>query len=74
MNLAWSKEKYKDQAKNLLEMIYHYNYVSSWVATALVIIPKLKERAKLFQRLINIAEVFFIVKFSNLNININRPT
>ena len=54
---AWSKEKLKHLAPHILQMIDHYNAVSSGFATAIVTVKDARQRVKMVQRVIEIGIV-----------------
>jgi len=53
---AWTKEKYKHLSPNVLDMIAYYNSVTAWITTLIVQEKAVRTRAKLLQKIINIAE------------------
>lgn len=55
--LAWSKEKLKYRAYNILRMIERFNRLSSAFATMIVQEPRIKARKKIVEKLVRIAEV-----------------
>eukprot|EP00339_Tiarina_fusa_P009922 CAMPEP_0117039822 /NCGR_PEP_ID=MMETSP0472-20121206/27916_1 /TAXON_ID=693140 ORGANISM="Tiarina fusus, Strain LIS" /NCGR_SAMPLE_ID=MMETSP0472 /ASSEMBLY_ACC=CAM_ASM_000603 /LENGTH=442 /DNA_ID=CAMNT_0004750403 /DNA_START=436 /DNA_END=1760 /DNA_ORIENTATION=+ len=52
---AWSKDKYKHLAPNILALIEQYNQVSSMFASIIVSVDTVRARAKTVQKVINIA-------------------
>jgi hypothetical protein len=52
---AWSKPKLKHRAPNVLAMIGHFNALSNWVSLTIVSCERLRERAKVMARFIEIA-------------------
>ena len=58
---AWSKDKYKHLAPNILKMIDHYNAISTGFASVIVSIKDIRSRAKMFQRVITIANVSILL-------------
>ena len=65
--LAWSKEKLKHKAPNLLRMIDRLNHVSNAFVTMIVTEKRLKERKKIIEKLLRISEVCNFLLF-NINI------
>eukprot|EP01094_Clydonella_sp_ATCC50884_P017153 TRINITY_DN2930_c0_g1_i4.p1 TRINITY_DN2930_c0_g1~~TRINITY_DN2930_c0_g1_i4.p1 ORF type:complete len:663 (-),score=176.22 TRINITY_DN2930_c0_g1_i4:230-2110(-) len=53
---AWSKPKTKHKSPNVLKFISRFNNLSTWVATSIIKVPKVKARTKLMARMIKIAE------------------
>jgi len=58
----WSHPKLHALCPNLMEMINHFNYVARAVGSMLVSEPKVRQRAKLFEKFILLGE-----HFKNLN-------
>uniref|UniRef100_A0A6B2L5N5 Ras-GEF domain-containing protein n=1 Tax=Arcella intermedia TaxID=1963864 RepID=A0A6B2L5N5_9EUKA len=56
MNQAWSKEKYFYLSQNVVQLILRANRTSFWVASCILLQPKVKDRTKLIQKFINIAK------------------
>ena len=54
--LAWSKEKLKHKAVNLLQMIERLNHISNAFATMIVSEKKLRDRKKIVEKFIRITE------------------
>jgi hypothetical protein len=57
LNQSWTKPKLKHRAVNVLNLINRSTEISSWVSSVIVREPKLRNRVKLYTRLIKIAEV-----------------
>eukprot|EP00011_Vannellida_sp_DIVA3-517-6-12_P007174 CAMPEP_0114636722 /NCGR_PEP_ID=MMETSP0168-20121206/17130_1 /TAXON_ID=95228 ORGANISM="Vannella sp., Strain DIVA3 517/6/12" /NCGR_SAMPLE_ID=MMETSP0168 /ASSEMBLY_ACC=CAM_ASM_000044 /LENGTH=725 /DNA_ID=CAMNT_0001848439 /DNA_START=101 /DNA_END=2274 /DNA_ORIENTATION=- len=55
-DLAWSKSHLKERAPNVLAMINRFNKFSNAFSTMLVSEPKLKQRKKIIEKLVRIAE------------------
>merc|ERR1712137_841158 len=53
---AWSKDKYKHLAPNILAMIDHYNDVATLVASIIVSVDTVRARTKTVQKIIEIAQ------------------
>lgn len=53
---AWSKPKTKHKSPNVLKFISRFNNLSTWVASSIVKVPKVKARTKLMAKMIKIAE------------------
>jgi len=53
---AWSKEKYKHLAPNILALIDQYNRVSSMFASVIVSVETVRARAKMIQKVIDVAQ------------------
>jgi len=64
-NLAWSKPQLKHRSMNVLKMIDRSTKVSQWVATAIVKEERLRNRARLVQKFIKIAQYLF--QFNNFS-------
>ena len=57
LNQAWNKTDLKYRATNVLHMIERFNQVSSWATLSVLWQPVLADRVKVYERLVNIAEV-----------------
>ncbi|KAJ6243439.1 ras guanine nucleotide exchange factor i-related [Anaeramoeba flamelloides] len=55
LNCAWSKEKLKHRAKNVLRMTKRFNTMSEWVATLIIKPERVRQRTKVLTKFINIA-------------------
>ncbi|KAJ3435491.1 ras guanine nucleotide exchange factor i-related [Anaeramoeba flamelloides] len=55
LNCAWSKEKLKHRAKNVLKMTNRFNAMSEWVATLIIKPERVRQRVKVLKKFINIA-------------------
>jgi len=53
---AWSKEKRQSVSQNVVQLIQRANRTSFWVATCIMIQPKVKDRAKVLTKFMNIAK------------------
>eukprot|EP01094_Clydonella_sp_ATCC50884_P016857 TRINITY_DN2846_c0_g1_i1.p1 TRINITY_DN2846_c0_g1~~TRINITY_DN2846_c0_g1_i1.p1 ORF type:complete len:1130 (-),score=536.32 TRINITY_DN2846_c0_g1_i1:96-3485(-) len=56
LNQSWAKKDKETRAPNILAMIQRFNQVSNWVATEVVKVEQVKQRAKVLQHVIEIAE------------------
>lgn len=56
LNQSWAKKDKETRAPNILAMIQRFNQVSNWVATEVVKVESVKQRAKVLQHVIEIAE------------------
>lgn len=56
LNQAWSKPKLRHRAVNVLGMIRRFNVVSCWVATEILALPCVRDRARIMTKFIKIAE------------------
>jgi hypothetical protein len=54
---AWSKPSTWHLSPNLLAAINFFNHVSMWVGTMIVTTEKVRERAKIMNRCVKIAQV-----------------
>jgi hypothetical protein len=54
---AWSKPSTWHLSPNLLAAINFFNHVSLWVGTMIVTTEKVRERAKIMNRCVKIAQV-----------------
>ena len=61
LNQAWSKEKYRYRAKNVLNLISRSTLMARWVSSVIVWQETLKARVKALTKFINIAEVSWIL-------------
>jgi hypothetical protein len=57
LDTAWSSPVLKYRAKNVLDMISMFNQRSYWVQSVIVTTTKWKNRVKVFERFIKIAQV-----------------
>lgn len=57
LNQAWSKEKYRHRAKNVLTLISRSTSMARWVASVILWQDTLKGRVKALTKFINIANV-----------------
>eukprot|EP01130_Rhizamoeba_saxonica_P018955 TRINITY_DN9680_c0_g1_i1.p1 TRINITY_DN9680_c0_g1~~TRINITY_DN9680_c0_g1_i1.p1 ORF type:complete len:1102 (-),score=225.29 TRINITY_DN9680_c0_g1_i1:53-2944(-) len=57
---AWTNEKLL--SSNVLALVERLNKISYWVATSILMPNKPRDRAKIFQRMINIAKVLYNMK------------
>jgi len=56
MEQSWSKPKLKYRSPNVLAMIKRFNIVSNWVASTIVQVETVKERAEVMTKFVQIAE------------------
>jgi len=54
LDQSWSKARLRHRAKNLLRCIDRFNIISDWTAYKIVSTPRLKDRIKVWSRLIDI--------------------
>eukprot|EP01103_Thecamoeba_quadrilineata_P012596 TRINITY_DN3290_c0_g1_i3.p1 TRINITY_DN3290_c0_g1~~TRINITY_DN3290_c0_g1_i3.p1 ORF type:complete len:665 (-),score=119.66 TRINITY_DN3290_c0_g1_i3:58-2010(-) len=64
-DLAWTKDKLKARAVNVLELIHNLNQLSSVIATLIVTCPKIKERVAIVDRILSIAKHLY--QLNNFN-------
>jgi hypothetical protein len=62
---SWMKPKLKHRAPNVLAMIARFNNVSSWMGTVICMEDKVRNRARVMQKLIGVAE--HLRKLNNFN-------
>ncbi|KAJ3450658.1 ras guanine nucleotide exchange factor i-related [Anaeramoeba flamelloides] len=65
LNCAWSKDKLKHRAKNVLHFILRFNQLSNWFSKLILDHEKVKVRAKVLTKVINIAERLY--QLNNFN-------
>ncbi|KAJ6241713.1 ras guanine nucleotide exchange factor i-related [Anaeramoeba flamelloides] len=70
LNCAWSKDKLKHRAKNVLKMTERFNAMSEWVATLIIQPERVRQRAKVLKTFINIAKHLYQLKNFNSLISI----
>ena len=63
LNQAWTKNKLKYKARNVIALIERFNMVSKWTAHLICSPEKLRTRVSVFTRFIRICEILY----SNLN-------
>eukprot|EP00013_Stygamoeba_regulata_P005697 CAMPEP_0177640058 /NCGR_PEP_ID=MMETSP0447-20121125/6346_1 /TAXON_ID=0 /ORGANISM="Stygamoeba regulata, Strain BSH-02190019" /LENGTH=729 /DNA_ID=CAMNT_0019142115 /DNA_START=140 /DNA_END=2329 /DNA_ORIENTATION=+ len=56
LNLAWSKDKLKHRAPNVTQMVNNFNLLSGWVATVILDSPGLKNRGRIYEKMINLGK------------------
>ena len=54
---AWSESRQKQDAPNVLAMIDHFNRISYWVGTEILMKESVTGRAELITKFINVADV-----------------
>eukprot|EP01130_Rhizamoeba_saxonica_P018154 TRINITY_DN9003_c0_g1_i1.p1 TRINITY_DN9003_c0_g1~~TRINITY_DN9003_c0_g1_i1.p1 ORF type:complete len:668 (+),score=168.04 TRINITY_DN9003_c0_g1_i1:74-2077(+) len=59
LNNAWSKPKLKHRSKNVLRYISRFNDISLWVSNTILNEPFLKQRVKVFSKIIDIIARLF---------------
>ncbi|KAJ3446948.1 guanine nucleotide exchange factor [Anaeramoeba flamelloides] len=59
LNCAWSKEKLKHRAKNLLDFIDRFNNISLWVATLIIKPERVRDRKKVYIKFVKIIDHLF---------------
>lgn len=57
LNCAWSKDKYKYRAKNVLSLVARSTSLTMWVASMVLWQESLKDRIRALTKLINVAMV-----------------
>jgi hypothetical protein len=62
---AWSKSDGKIRSPNVMTLINRFNTVSSWVASTILWCEKLKERAKMYSKMIKIMRHLYEIKNYN---------
>ncbi|KAJ3452351.1 ras guanine nucleotide exchange factor i-related [Anaeramoeba flamelloides] len=65
LNCAWSKDKLKHRAKNVLKMTDRFNAMSEWVATLIIQQERVRQRVKVLKKFINIAQ--YLYQLNNFN-------
>lgn len=62
---SWIKPKLKHRAPNVIAMISRFNNVSNWMGTVIVMEDKIRNRVRVMQKLIGVAE--HLRKLNNFN-------
>lgn len=65
LNLAWSKEKLKHRARNVIEMTFRFNSASNWTAHQILSTKSLKERKAKMKKILDIAKA--CLKLNNIS-------
>ncbi|KAL6078080.1 Ras guanine nucleotide exchange factor, variant 2 [Balamuthia mandrillaris] len=65
LNQAWNKEKYHHRAPNVRSLIQLFNKVSRWISSSILREDKLKKRAKLMTKYLELAIQLF--DYNNFN-------
>ncbi|KAJ6252105.1 ras guanine nucleotide exchange factor i-related [Anaeramoeba flamelloides] len=65
LNCAWSKDKLKHRAKNVLKMTNRFNAMSEWAATLIIQPERVRQRVKVLKKFINIAQHLY--QLNNFN-------
>eukprot|EP01125_Pyxidicula_operculata_P009150 TRINITY_DN3030_c1_g2_i1.p1 TRINITY_DN3030_c1_g2~~TRINITY_DN3030_c1_g2_i1.p1 ORF type:complete len:1162 (-),score=282.43 TRINITY_DN3030_c1_g2_i1:115-3111(-) len=65
LGLRWSKKSYKSLTQNINFLIQRVNKLSYWVATCILLQQKVKDRAKVLTKMINIARA--LMDINNYN-------
>lgn len=62
LGLAWSKEKLRHRAPNIVQMIAEFNKYSSWVQTRILSLPGLRDRSRVYGKFVRIALLLWELK------------